>query len=322
MSNPALELADLLARAFDVADRNRHRGDITLGELLGEEEAPAVETVEAPRPAHPTGYTRGPGIPWHYAKGDGGGRWITIGAREGEDGKRHGGSPVYIEGGRITKGAPVLTGKRLDAIKEEAEHGTHRQQLRQEKEYQKARWGKQARASGMDPTALHALAEDIMQHDRAFVQDRKSMLQDARRKAKQLGSDLTTLKARASKGIDPAAVRALDDVAQSMADSYPEQFAGFEDDATGRLFDLLSEGNPEPMTADAAYRQAFDHLAEAPAEPAPAWDDEPVPFARQYARGGAGGLSPSARDRFIQAARASGGDPHAALAALKRAQNP
>src|SRR5947209_4458410 len=36
----------------------------------------------------------------YAAKGDkGGGRWITIGAKEGEGGKRHGGTPVFIQGG-------------------------------------------------------------------------------------------------------------------------------------------------------------------------------------------------------------------------------
>jgi hypothetical protein len=58
------------------------------------------------------------------------GRWVTIGAREGEDGRRHGGSPVYVEDGRITKGAPALTGRKIDALREEGEYGTHRQQLR------------------------------------------------------------------------------------------------------------------------------------------------------------------------------------------------
>jgi hypothetical protein len=48
-----------------------------------------------------------------------GGRWVTIGAKLGEDGKKHGGSPVFIEGGRITRGHPSLTGRRIDALHEE-----------------------------------------------------------------------------------------------------------------------------------------------------------------------------------------------------------
>src|SRR5262245_32717281 len=49
------------------------------------------------------------------------GRWVTIGAREGPDGERHGGSPVYIEDGRITRGHPSLAGRRIDALNEVAE---------------------------------------------------------------------------------------------------------------------------------------------------------------------------------------------------------
>ena len=44
------------------------------------------------------------------------GRWITIGTTEGADGKKHGGSPVFIKGGRIVKGHPSLTGKKIGAM--------------------------------------------------------------------------------------------------------------------------------------------------------------------------------------------------------------
>lgn len=54
-----------------------------------------------------------------YAKD--GGRWITIGAVAGEDGKKHGGSPVFVQGGVITKGHPRLTGQKLGSIGKEPE---------------------------------------------------------------------------------------------------------------------------------------------------------------------------------------------------------
>jgi hypothetical protein len=44
------------------------------------------------------------------------GQWITIGAKEGSDGKKHGGSPVYIEDGHITKGHKSLEGKGIDSL--------------------------------------------------------------------------------------------------------------------------------------------------------------------------------------------------------------
>ncbi len=61
-------------------------------------------------------------------KGAGAGRWVQIGAVEGPDGKKHGGSPVFIEYGadgsaRITKGAPRLTGKILRPFREDGGGG-------------------------------------------------------------------------------------------------------------------------------------------------------------------------------------------------------
>lgn len=45
------------------------------------------------------------------AKGDGGGRWVTIGASGG-----HGGTPVFIKGGKIEKGPASVSGKKVDSI--------------------------------------------------------------------------------------------------------------------------------------------------------------------------------------------------------------
>ena len=45
--------------------------------------------------------------PEEYARDDGEGHWVTIGGKVGEDGKRHGGSPVFIKGGQIKKVLPV-----------------------------------------------------------------------------------------------------------------------------------------------------------------------------------------------------------------------
>src|SRR5262245_4208388 len=56
------------------------------------------------------------------------GRWITIRAKEGHDGKKHGGSPVFVQDGRIVKGHPSLAGRKIDALEEEpVEIGWRRQ---------------------------------------------------------------------------------------------------------------------------------------------------------------------------------------------------
>lgn len=202
-------------------------------------------------------------------------RWVTIGGRE-EGGKKHvGGTPVCIgRDGRIVKGHPSLTGKRVDALSEPAEHGSHRQQLGQAKGYTRAVWAKRARAEGIDPRHLHQLAVEMLAHDRAAVEERTAMLRRARQLSESLGyGHLGTLKARAAGGkLDASGVRGLDDVAARLAEEYPS-FGGDPD----ALFDLLQQGNPEPMSEEDAYGQALEHLREHRPEPA---DEEPVPFTR------------------------------------------
>src|SRR5262249_33591381 len=151
--------------------------------------------------------------PWHYARGEG--RWVTIGAKEGADGKKHGGSPVFIEGGRITKGHPSLTGKRIGALGEEAEAGTHRQHLHRSREYARAAPAKLARKEGVPPEDLHSLAAEILAHDRAFKVDVTRALRRARQLSEGLGyGSLDHLRRKAATGADADAFRGLDDVAE------------------------------------------------------------------------------------------------------------
>ena len=64
------------------------------------------------------------------------GRWVTIGARSGEEGgKKTGGSPVFIKDGKIVKGHPSLAGRSLETgpegkggLSKERTYGTPRQQ--------------------------------------------------------------------------------------------------------------------------------------------------------------------------------------------------
>lgn len=211
------------------------------------------------------------------------GRWITIGGHKGEDGKRHGGSPVFVQDGRITKGAPGLTGKKIDAIKEEGDPGSHRQQLRQSREYGRAGWAKKARAEGIDPRALHQLAGEALAHDKELVEGRKRLLQDARKQLAHYGYNAQALTTNLRSGRVEDKIPNLDIVADSLAANYPEHFGGHEDPAD-RLKEMLTEGNPEPMSEDDAYEQAMEHLRSG--EPAGADEDfafganeeEPIPF--------------------------------------------
>jgi hypothetical protein len=107
-------------------------------------------------------------------------KWVTIGAKEGEDGEKHGGTPVFIQNGRIVRGHPSLMGKKIDALKEEAEAGSHRQALHQSRGYARAIWAKKARKEGLNPQHLHQLAAEILAHDKAYKDDVTKMLKEAR----------------------------------------------------------------------------------------------------------------------------------------------
>lgn len=348
------------------------------GMVPGQNEQPPEPGQEQPAQQEKTEPFPQPSMNARYDYAADAGHWITIGGTKGEEGKRHGGSPVYIENGRITKGAPSLTGKKIEAMKESGEpepqyefvrahtvdtpsqgvlnsakeyqarafkrvkelrqrikdeplggnrHGLrlelmraeddHRQSKDMERQardaiekranelgkttikekaapsrraenqqagdYDRARYAKQARKEGINPGDLHQLAAEMIAHNRAHVEPLKKMLQHARKVAESLGSNLDTLKARAARGIDSDAVRGLDDVAQSMAATYPEFFHDNQENPEEKLLDYLLAGNPEPMSEADAYEQALDelrrHKEEAGRFKVP--DDEPVPFMRQ-----------------------------------------
>lgn len=196
------------------------------------------------------------------AKGESG-KWITIGGKPSEDGKRQhvGGSPVYVVGNRIVKGAHALTGRSLDDMKAAPELGSHRQQLHASREYEKALWHKRAREAGVNPSDLDTLAREMLAHDKAFVEDRKRMLADARKKFRFFGygpEAITTNLRRKGEFELPH----LDQVAEELRVEHPEQFLGHDLDLYDRLVDLLTEGTPQPMSTDEAYEQAFEHLQE------------------------------------------------------------
>lgn len=214
------------------------------------------------------------------------GRWITIGAATGEDGKKHGGSPVFIKGGRIVKGHPSLTGRKIDALKEEPEYAErkHSDNAKKERalraaetrginkeggEYARAVATKQAKKEGIDPASLHQLAGEILAHDQAFKSELTGVMQTAREQLRKLyGTDVTALKTNAARGtIDASHVRGLDDVAAGLAKQYPHIFPSGQS-SEERLFDLLVSGNPEAMAEEHAYDEALEQLRDMkPQEP-------------------------------------------------------
>ncbi len=198
------------------------------------------------------------------SKSESGGRWITIGGKKGENGKRRGGSPVYIVNGRITRGHPSLTGKKIDALGEKAEGSSVRTANKQEKEYDRAKIAKEARKQGIHPKHLHSLAAEIKAHHDASGDDVRKMLHEIKRDYPHLKATVLS----AERGGDSAGIKKLDTISQSMAHR-PEfthlfgghaDWGGVEEDHSEKLYDYLVAGAPEKMSEADAYEQAFDHL--------------------------------------------------------------
>lgn len=187
------------------------------------------------------------------------GRWITLGAKDG-----NGGSPVYIENGRITKGAPSLTGRKIDALKDEPESGTHRQELYRSKGHARATWAKQAREAGVNPEHLHQLAGELLAHDKAFADEKAEILKDARRRLAEHGGEAKSIHLTQDKDW----IKGVDEVAEDLTTAYGRTITS--DD----LMAMLHAGNPEPMSEADAYATALDQLTQA--EP-----EESVPFSRR-----------------------------------------
>ncbi|HEX3315317.1 MAG TPA: hypothetical protein VHR72_10525 [Gemmataceae bacterium] len=208
------------------------------------------------------------------------GRWITIGAKD-EDGKRKGGSPVYVDKGRITKGHPSLTGKKIDALDERGEGQSVRGANKSEKEYGRASWAKKARQAGIRPADLHQLAADILAHDAASAADREAMLKHARSALDYHGGAhriISAAQGRASGRLEDAtSIRGIDQVAEQMAMDYPHLFAG-SGAVDDQLFEMLATPAPSRMTEDDAYEQAMEIAKQSPqAEES----ENLVPFARR-----------------------------------------
>jgi hypothetical protein len=104
-------------------------------------------------------------------------------------------------------------------------------------------------------------ASDIRNADSQAKADRTTLLRDARRLYEDLGyGNLQGLHLRLARGgIDAASLPGLDDVAERMVSLHPEHFAGVQDNEQ-RLFELLTSGNPKPMTKEEAADKAMECL--------------------------------------------------------------
>lgn len=228
-----------------------------------------------------------------YGEVSGNGHWITIGGHKEGD-KRHGGTPVYIENGRITKGAPSLTGRKIDALKEDASEHSHRKELQQSKGYARAKFAKDAKGQGVNPKHLHQLAADFMAHDKTAVVERTGMLREARKALEEWGGHHKLIH---TGRVEQGDVRGMDEVAETMNRKYPHLFDERHGHVSDQLHDLLTVGNPHEMSEEDAYEQALNELMEHKIEE----EDVATPGEQFDDKGWSGGFDGrGGRDEFVR----------------------
>lgn len=188
--------------------------------------------------------------------------WITIGAHKGEDGKKHGGTPVKISGGKITAGPASLKGETMDELHDKSRH--HVRSAKAAHAESEGKSGRdyspsQSRSLGsVNRVAMHQAAKeaargtgipvhhimqtmpDVHEHLKDSILSREAAKADLR---KNIGMDAGDLARHENKYGDHSTVHNWDTAARDIAERYPD--LGFDPDDTdtpGKVWEMLREG--------------------------------------------------------------------------------
>lgn len=218
--------------------------------------------------------------------------WITVGAQSAGGGKRKGGTPVCVSGGKIVKGPKALSGKTLKGLSRQSVGTKRRQSIRGA-----------AKAYGVDADELSKMVDEMWPEIRQQVQEREEFKQLVRQRMNMTEADV----ARIENGYrDYSTVHGIDDVANELAMDYPQWFGSENDNPSETLWELLREGKRELPAKhdDEVVDQAARRLAEMGGDGRgdEVEDDDYVPFSRRAeARGlrdGSSGVDRFARIRI------------------------
>ena len=124
-------------------------------------------------------------------------------------------------------------------------------------------WGDKAFEEGIQPKDLHTAADHIVREDAEHVDRRKKMLARARELLKHYGYNPEALTTNIRKGNveDESHIKAIDLVARTIQNDYPEEFEGY-DLPEQKLIEYFEQGVPKPISRDDAYEKALDYLRE------------------------------------------------------------
>jgi hypothetical protein len=208
-------------------------------------------------------------------------RWRTIGAKVGDDGKRHGGIPVCIgDDGMIRKGPPHLTGRHVARLREPSPlpAPTSRQrEVAEARQYELAGRRREARREGLDPREVESVANELRRAEREHLADRIYVYRTAKARL-PLGPLRRAFRSGDAHTLERARV-AIDDLASEISGAFPHVIS--PDTATEDLFDLLRPGRPQLRSDAELWGEALKIARESRARewrPRRAWTLEEVPF--------------------------------------------
>lgn len=234
---------------------------------------------------------------------DDGGRWITIGAKASEGGKKKGGFPVQIDkDGTILKGGPAgLVGRKVGEIgkffdekrESKAKEFDERNPIGKSRSYG-AIVSYQAEKWGMKPSDYSDFADQVWNERQAGAREREDAKGYARKRLKLNSADVARLEnAGFDHGSKHEKIKGLDTLGRELAAMYPALGwgEGYGDDSdrdlAGEVWDLIREGkNDEPSRISKDFHDEVDSFLENElrkyGKPKPEADDDLVPFDDQF----------------------------------------
>lgn len=231
------------------------------------------------------------------------GKWITIGAKTGEDGERHGGVPVKVDGrGRIIAGPKQFVGRNIKKLKkpEAKDNPRKAQSLRKDGSQRSEKTGtveqyqtnlaKAARMFKVPKQEVHEVAKDIWKERKQIIEERETAKNRIRELSGMTQRDIQRLE---NSGKDHTAVKGFDAMARQIAGEHPELGigrgygeGGYDDtDYASQVWDILREGKrlPPPKHDEGILKDAAE-IVRANKDYAKKYGSmDDVPFAVQFA---------------------------------------
>lgn len=157
------------------------------------------------------------------------GHWVTIGAKhDGEDFK--GGTPVYIEGGKITKGPKALMGRSMEHLTAQTAKAKRKDAVKQAAERHE-----------VDAEELDRMIDSVHAELTYLHNEHESIKEHARKLSGLTAGKLAALE---NSGLDKASVPNFDQYVEELQAAYPGHIDSKDPESS--VWELIREGRQHP----------------------------------------------------------------------------